>query len=178
MFWIHSDLSHKRTAKTGELSLFLARLKGLRINITCVENEHGEVLQGQNAANYINQYYVEVGEKLARKFKTLWGPNQFFTELCKVKFSFVFVTEKSVKEILKHLPLNKSSCVELLSSHVIRDSLLEMITVITHLINECLTYGLIPDKWKIGYVTPLPKGKCTKKPSGLEASISVRYHQS
>ena len=64
--------------------------------------------------------------------------------------------ERVVKESLKNLPIY--------ISRVIRDSLLEMLKETTYLINECLQCGIMPDAWKIGYVTPMPKGSSNKKP--------------
>ena len=39
-----------------------------------------------------------------------------------------------------------------------------MLTETTHIINECLRMEMMPDSWKVGTVTPLPKGKITMDP--------------
>ena len=39
-----------------------------------------------------------------------------------------------------------------------------MLVEITHLINECLPLSVIPDLWKVGTITPMPKGKISTKP--------------
>ena len=61
-----------------------------------IANEKGEMLEGKIAADYMNQYLVE---------------NEFFEALNARKFSFNFITESVIKNILKMMPLNKSSCI-------------------------------------------------------------------
>ena len=97
-------------------------------------------------------------------FKDPWVESDFFEALNKTEFLFNFITENVIKNILKLLPINKSSCIEFLSSQIIRDGMAEMLTETTYLINECLRCGVMPRKWKIGYVTPMPKGSSLKKP--------------
>ena len=48
-----------------------------------------------------------------------------------------------------------------------------MLPETTYLINECLQCGIMPDAWKIGYVTPMPKGNSNKKP-GYWRPVSVQ----
>ena len=129
-----------------------------------IANEQGELVDGVSAADYMNQYYTNVGDKLSRKFKKEWVSNGFFDTLNKIEFSFNFITENVIKNILKTLPLNKSSCIKLLTSRILRDSMLEMLTETTFMINECIKCGVMPVKWKVGYVTPMPKGNSVRNP--------------
>ena len=39
-----------------------------------------------------------------------------------------------------------------------------MLTETTFLIIECIRCGVMPRKWKIGYITQMPKGKSLKNP--------------
>ena len=69
-----------------------------------------------------------------------------------------------IKNILKLMPLNKSSCIEYLNSRIICDGMAEMLTETTFMINECIRWEVMPVKWKKGYITPMPKGKALKNP--------------
>ena len=129
-----------------------------------IANEKGEMLEGKIAADYMNQYYTHVGENLSKNFKENWVENEFFEALNKREFSFNFITESVIKNILKMMPLNKSSCIEYLNSRIIRDGMAEMLTETTFMINECIRCEVMPVKWKIGYITPMPKGKAWKNP--------------
>ena len=138
---------------------------GPRKGLFHIVGDEGELLDGKSAANHMNRYYTSVGEKLSVNFKENWVRNGFFDELNKIEFSFNFITENVIKNILKTLPLNKSSCTEFITSRVLRDSMLEMLTETTFMINECIRCEVMPTKWKVGYVTPMPKGKSVKNPS-------------
>ena len=74
----------------------------------------GNMLDGKMAADYINQYYTNVGDTLSVKFKDVWVESEFFEALNKTGFSFGFITENVIKNILHALPTNKSSCIEFL----------------------------------------------------------------
>ena len=89
---------------------------------------------------------------------------EFFEALNKREFSFNFITESVIKNILKLMPLNKSSCIEYLNSRIIPDGMAKILTETPFMINECIRCKVMPVKWKIGYITPLPKGKALKKP--------------
>ena len=69
-----------------------------------IVNDEGELLGRKSAANYMNQYYTNVGEKLSANFKEPWMSNGFFEALHKTEFSFNFITENVIKNILKALP--------------------------------------------------------------------------
>ena len=71
-----------------------------------IVDSKGETLQGISAADYMNRYYTEVGVNLASNFKDNWEGNEFFEELEKTEFSFNFITENVIKNILKLLPVN------------------------------------------------------------------------
>ena len=47
-----------------------------------------------------------------------------------------------------------------------------MLTETTFMINECIRCGVMPVKWNIGYITPMPKGKSLKNP-GDWSPVSV-----
>ena len=133
-------------------------------SFTKIKDTNGNLLENKEAANFINTYFTNIGEELARRFTVDWKSNGFFEILNTNKFSFNFATEKMVEQILKGLPVNKASGVEYLSSTLLRDGLLCMLTETTYLMNECLESGIMPTKWKIGCISPMPKGKGSTSP--------------
>ena len=110
------------------------------------------------AANTMNNFYVNMGPTLAEKSKESWTPNDFFTNLNVVPFSFEFVTVDIMIKVVKSLPINKTSEDHNLSTQSLRDSFLCI------MINECLRLSIMPKKWKIGSITPIPKGKISTNP--------------
>ena len=112
-----------------------------------IANEKGEMLEEKIAADYMNRYYTHVCENLYTNFKENWVENEFFETLNKREFAFNFITESVIKNILKMMPLNKSSCIEYLNSQIIRDGIAEMFTKTTFMINECIRCEVMPVKW-------------------------------
>ena len=131
---------------------------------TAVKNQLGEIVGDKEAAEVMNDYYINMRANLAKDFKSSWEPSAFFDVLNVTGFSFNFVTTNVVIGVLKSLPINKSSSVKNLSTRLLRDGLLCMNVELTHLINECLRLSIMPNLWKLGTITPMPKGKISMKP--------------
>ena len=130
-----------------------------------VKGGNGQMATGLEAANIMNNYYIDMGPNLAKKFDDKWAPSTFFDRLNVVPFSFKFISTEIVHKVIKSLPINKSSGVRSLSTRLLRDGFLCMIVEFTHLINECLRLSVMPTKWKKGTITPMPKGKVTANPN-------------
>ena len=58
----------------------------------------------------------------------------------------------------KDIDVNKSSCIENVSSKVLKEALIYLNDKFTTLINKSFEVGLFPDAWKCAKVTPLFKG--------------------
>ena len=63
-----------------------------------------------------------------------------------------------MKSVINGLKNNKSTCVNDISMTVLKDAMLILLVEITHLISECLDLSIMPDQWKVGTVSPIPKG--------------------
>ena len=61
-------------------------------------------------------------------------------------------------KICEKININKSSCIDGLSSEVLRDAFLALPDKLCTLFNNCFHVGAIPTIWKYAKVTPLPKG--------------------
>ena len=146
-----------------------------KAQLSKVVDSIGNIQEGLAAADAANQYYVSMGKKLNDKFTKEWEPNNFLKALgdTHIKFNFSFVTEKVVDNVLKCLPINKSSGVTNLSSMILRDGMRRMITESTFLINECIRTEHTPNDWKLGTITPLPKGSNISLDPGDWRPVSV-----
>ena len=129
-----------------------------------MKDVNGTLVTDKDAAEVMNNYYSNMGPKLAEKFKDEWIPSNFFVQLNLIPFSFKFVTVDTMTKVIKSLPINKSSGVYNLSTRLLRDGFLVMIVEITYLINECLRLSIMPTQWKVGIITPLPKGTTSSNP--------------
>ena len=143
-------------------NLFIGNIKSNVANIQ-VQSRTGELVEGLCAACEINSYYATVGEKLAAPFDRPWTPNSGLPDFYIPTMQFRFVGEKEIVALTKSLPTNKSSQVEHISMKFLKDALLITNFEICHLINVCMTRSIMPDSWKIGSISPIPKKGLSKK---------------
>ena len=54
--------------------------------------------------------------------------------------------------------INKSTCINDINMTILKDAMTILVVKFVHLINECLDKSIMPRQWKVGTVTPVPKG--------------------
>ena len=79
--------------------------------------------------------------------------------------NFRLICEKEIISLIKSLPKQKSSQVENISTIYLVDALLATHFEFSHIINESLFTSVMPNSWKIGTITPVPKKPLSKKVS-------------
>ena len=67
----------------------------------------------------------------------------------------------------QEININKSSCIDNLSSEIIRDAFLAIPTKVVELFNLSFELSEVPKLWKVAKVTPLPKAVNTKEVCNL-----------
>ena len=134
-------------------------------------DENGKTYGDLEAAKFLNNFYVNVGPTLAKKHKKVWDK-----EKCKIQtdssFNFKWVTEREVKNLIKEICLTKSSATEDLNTRTVKDAFEVLHFELTYMYNSCLQYGVFPEKWGIGKVTPIPKTNSTSTKPGDWRPIS------
>ena len=138
---------------------------------TRIIDENGKLHENLEAADFLNDYYVNVGPSLAQKHKKVWEK-----EKCKIQtnssFNFKWVSEREVQELIKEICITKSSAVEGLSTRLIKDAFEVISFELTYLYNSCLQNGMFPAIWGISKVTPIPKTKANSTKPGDWRPIS------
>ena len=127
-------------------------------HLITIKNTNGEIKIGKHAAEPMNVHYAGVGHSLAEKFQTKWKPMSSlsnFAHYPTMNFRFVGILE--LTSMINCLSNNKSSSVDNIKTNQLKDFLKIMIVEFTHLINQCLDRGIMPRKWSIGTVSPIPK---------------------
>ena len=138
---------------------------------TKIIDEKGNLHENLDAANFLNDFYVNTGPSLAQKHKKRW-----VKEKCKIftdsSFNFSWVTEREVRELIKEICITKSSAIENLSTRLIKDAFEVLSFELTYMYNSCLQHGIFPEAWGISKVTPIPKAKSTSTKPGDWRPIS------
>ena len=120
-----------------------------------IKNELNEpIYEAKKAADFINDYFVNVGPKLAQCFVDNWEFNGTGTDEILNDFN---VTEDEVISLCKEININKSSAIENLSSKILKLAFLTLSKQFTFIINSTFYNSKIPKDWKISNVTPLFK---------------------
>ena len=123
------------------------------------KNRETGILQEQSdLPDVINDFFVEIGPKLAEKIdKPNVGETTIFGESNPEKFELnPFGIDELIGSI-KTISIYKSSGLPDLSTRFLRDAMLYIPRVFLHIYNRVRLTGIFPDTWKIATVVPLPK---------------------
>ena len=185
----NSDNSSKfwRTIK----SVFPSRQGEKTNNKISLQDQNGIRVEETDTANYINEFFVNVGkDKSTKQNKSRMrnkvaavshnrSVSQSLKECSENSFGEDLTLEESeinfkdpikldeVIKLLRQINISKSSGMDNISSRLIRDALLALFKEFTHLLNLSLAEGIFPNKWKSATVTPIPKAGDQKQVSNL-----------
>ena len=104
---------------------------------------------------YINEFFTNIGPKLAENFDNTWTDDLPYIEHCMLE-EFVF-SEREVTNAIKEIDINKSASVDNMATRVLKDAFEYLIPQLTHMFNCSLTMSSFPDDWKRATVVPLQK---------------------
>ena len=126
-------------------------------SFTRVRNAMGQIVEGELACNYMNEYYAMNGERLANNFNLVWNESMFSVPTPLEVFSLNFIPMNVVEKLVKNIDTSKSSGILEVNSRILKDAFSILIPELTHLFNESIKTGIFPKSWSIGYITPIPK---------------------
>ena len=105
----------------------------------------------ENVPNFLNNYFVNVGAVTnPPDINLVEGPTM-------KKFLFDDITLGEVSKLIKEIDTTKDSCIEGVSSEILKHALQRIPDKIQILFERSLKYGIFPRKWAMGFVNILPK---------------------
>ena len=119
-----------------------------------VDDNSGLDIEEEKTAQYINDFFVNIGPNLAKKCDRPW---RFDGRSCAHNMDNIQTDIVEVTKLCSQIDINKSSCIEHLSSEILRDAFLAVPRKLVELFNLSFVTSEIPLDWKIAKVTPLPK---------------------
>ena len=131
----------------------------------------GEIFNGDRINDHINEYFRNVGPKLAAECTPcltnilLNGLNN--PENMDWNFDRTPFTEEKVSKVCKIIDINKPSAIPNVKSLVLKESFLSNLPRVTWLFSCSLPTSCFPDRWKLSSVIPLPKVNNPKIASDL-----------
>ena len=129
-----------------------------------LHDETNGPVKEEHVANYTNDYFINIGPKLAQQYTKEWTSNAEKTD------TILEDIRTNIDEVIKLcnlININKSSSVENVSSEILRDAFLAVPNILTNLFNLSFELAEIPNVWKMAKVTPLPKAGNSKSVNNL-----------
>ena len=119
-------------------------------------DELGNEIEGNAAAECMNEYYATAGFNLLKTFNTTWVPNnKIYKEYA--GFRFEEISDYEVLKLINDIKISKSSAYQELSSRLFKDAFSVLSKELAYLFNICMTKGVFPKEWGLAEVTPIPK---------------------
>ena len=117
--------------------------------------DNGLMVARNGVAHYINDYFINVGKPDSEHVEEVTGQQYIndYLDVC----HFEDFTEAEVYKALKEINVSKSSGMDNISSFVIKETFLTLLTQITHLYNLSAKCSVFPQAWKDALVIPIPK---------------------
>ena len=123
-------------------------------SITIVDNINLPINQ-ENVADFINSYFINIGEELAERFDPNDTPN--FDERESLMGN-ITTNHIEILELCKHIKINKSSVIYYIFSRILKDASIILVDKLVKCFNLSFTSGIFPEAWKLAKITPLHKG--------------------
>ena len=118
--------------------------------------------------NLINNYFSEIGPKLAQEITNVPMGNQIIGPRNPNIFDLEEFTLPELLTNIKTISIYKSSGLHSMSTRFFKDVMMYIPQLFLHLYNTVRLSGVFPDSWKIATVVPLPKVNDPKNPSELK----------
>ena len=119
-----------------------------------LKNDDGNVIESVKTADFINNYFINIGPNLAKDMKEEWtydGPVAE-TELLTCR-----VEKADIEKLIKDIDVTKASSMENMKSNIVKDALSVVPEKVLDLFVCSLNSGIIPLEWKLATVIPLQK---------------------
>ena len=104
---------------------------------TKIIDENNNTHENLDAAEFLNNYYVNIGPNLAKSHNKQWVKEKCIINV-ETTFNFTWVTEIEVKRPVKEICITKASAIERLSSRLLRDAFEILTFHLTYIYNSCL----------------------------------------
>ena len=147
-------------------------------------HEGVEIIGLKNVADKFNEYFTEIGPKLAKSIDTAnKAPfNHYLTTPCAASFNFVYTKPDDIEKIIRNLKPKSSAGCDNISTKLLKEIENVISRPLSIIINQSLCTGIFPDKLKIAKVIPLYKKDDDRsfgnyRPISLLSSISKIFER-
>ena len=138
-------------------------------NARFLDQATGEYVDTGKEATFLNEYFINIVNNLS-----IPPSDMSMTEIYDVDAMFCFhddmPTIPEVTKLIVEIDVNKSSCVENISTKFCKAAMLAVPDLICQMMIKSLIHGQVPSDWTRGMITVLPKDGDLKKYRELETN--------
>ena len=138
-------------------------LKGQKREIVVHEffySNTGDVIKQEDICDFLNNYYVNIG--MVNNVNVTRKPDWQESD---IGFRFNHVSLREVTDLIKEIDVGKDSCVDGISTSILKDGFGVLSKQLQYLFNVLLEESEFPREWAKGFINILPKGGNLKDPS-------------
>ena len=146
-FWRTLNSILKPKASTGIDVQFFDKAKNTKVPV-------------KDTCDFLNDFFANVGNRKA-PIQAVFEEPIFEGN----KLDLGDVREGEVKRLISEIDITKDSCIEGVSTNVLKFALSKIIKAMSYLFSMSLKWGIFPKKWAIGFISILPKGGDKTDPS-------------
>ena len=121
--------------------------------INLVDDNNDDVPVDQ-AANFINRYFVNIGPNLASVLQQDWQYNGVESD---EMINNIETNQYEIECMSKQINTNKSSGIPHISTSILKEAFLTVPNIVTYIFNKSFENSECPNSWKIANVVPLQK---------------------
>ena len=134
-----------------------------------VYNENGDLLYENDALNYINKFFADMGKKIENKLSVLNQPTPFIypSENICYDIDLQCFDECVVLREIEKIDISKSSGIDDISTFFIKTIFCHVPFVLADIFKYSFASGQIPSEWKEGKITIIPKKGSTLYPDNV-----------
>ena len=119
------------------------------------DDNSGDDLNPSQIANFMNDFFTNIGPDLARNHTSTWS---YFGERVENSIEDILTDVDEVIDLCKNIEVFKSSGFDDISSRICKDAFMVIPNQMAYLFNVSLETGIFPQAWKAAKVVPLFKG--------------------
>ena len=120
-----------------------------------LKNENGSKIDLEKTSDFINDFFINIGPKLANRINDKW---EYFDRIEENSIDNFVIDKGLVHLYVSEIDINKSSGIENISSRCLKDALTALNDQICFIFEKSIGKAIFPDLWKIATVVPLHKG--------------------